>query len=197
MDFDQAISSSFVIYYEQGYNCRGCGQHHLTRTSAGNKYSLLVKVPDFAPLVSYIKSALHTTNKIEDGKCSKCSSTEIEGFSTHVPNSNLVVQLNRLGVKGLDSRKLDLEASLLENFTLDGIKYSLKSFLIHTGSKKSGHYLSVSNSYGALYLVEDDKAKKVSQDAWREHLRNAYVLFYEGTPIPASRKRTTSTAKNC
>lgn len=56
--------------------------------------------------------------------------------------------------------------------------YRLVSFVRHGGSLQSGHYIAGQIMNGRAYLMNDEKVTLASQQAWENHLQQAYLLCY-------------------
>jgi ubiquitin C-terminal hydrolase len=57
--------------------------------------------------------------------------------------------------------------------------YKLRSVGLHHGSLHGGHYNSIVLEDGAALLVDDETTVPLSQDAFSQHIRDAYFVVYE------------------
>ena len=77
-------------------------------------------------------------------------------------------------VQGVPKKLVTKVSNPLSEVTIQGICYSIRSVIIHSGSQHSGHYLSLvlhqSNWWmcndDAIYTISSDRASKVAEDGY-------------------------------
>ena len=108
-------------------------------------------------------------------RCSCGASTSTEKHTISVLPSILCISLNRFDmVQGVPKKLVTKVSNPLSEVTIQGISYSIRSVIIHSGSQHSGHYVSLvlhqSNWWmcndDAIYTISSDRASKVAEDGY-------------------------------
>lgn len=173
----KVMESMFKLQHQASWKCQDCDHVHPGPAidDLGLQLQIVTPRPNLH-ISQYIDQ--YYNDQVQDAKCEKCKSKRNRSRTIFINTAPevLIVQLRRFEMTRTGGRrKLTSKVSFdewldLSKYAADpllrkgkGIHYRLSSVVQHAGTLTSGHYVSIAESPGGLFMLNDERVSTVSK----------------------------------